>query len=96
MIAKHDAGKLQLTLAPTQIIKDIAEVRMYGNKKYGDPENWRTVERQRYDNAMYRHWLEFLKDPASVDEESGIPHYKHCACNLAFICEMMAEKEEQK
>ena len=31
--AKADAGKLQLSLVPTQIIKDVAEVRMYGNKK---------------------------------------------------------------
>lgn len=32
--AKADAGKLQLSLVPTQIVKDIAEVRMYGNLKY--------------------------------------------------------------
>lgn len=24
-----------------------------------------------------------------VDTESGIPHYKHMACNMAFICEML-------
>ena len=87
--AKKDKGKLQLTLVPTQIIKDIAEVREYGNLKYGNPDNWRSVEKERYFNAMYRHWLEFLNDPASIDKESGIAHYKHCACNMAFICEMM-------
>ena len=32
--AKADAGKLELDLVPTQIIRDIAEVRMYGNQKY--------------------------------------------------------------
>ena len=89
--AKHDAGKPRLTLVPPQIIFDIAEVREYGLKKYGDPENWKQVDRQRYVDAMYRHWLEFLKDPLSVDEESGIAHYKHVACNMAFISEMMAE-----
>ena len=26
-----------------------------------------------------------------MDEESGIPHYKHAATNMAFICEMMRE-----
>ena len=45
--AKADAGKLQLHLVPVQITRDIAEVRMYGNAKYGDPENWRTVEIER-------------------------------------------------
>lgn len=41
-MAKNDAGKLQLTLVPRQMIRDVAEVRMYGNAKYpeGGPENW--------------------------------------------------------
>ena len=90
--AKADAGKLQLTLVPRQIIRDIAEVRMYGNRKYGDPENWRTVEIQRYRDAAFRHFLAYLDDPHGVDEESGINHLKHLACNIAFLCEM--EKED--
>ena len=32
--AKADAGKLQLTLVPREIIREIAKVRMYGNAKY--------------------------------------------------------------
>lgn len=87
--AKFDAGKLEIALVPTQIIRDIAEVRMYGNQKYGDPQNWRTVELERYINAMLRHTLSFVDDPFGVDEESGIPHYKHAECNWAFISEMM-------
>lgn len=85
--AKADQGKLQLRLVPSQIIRDIAEVRMYGNEKYHDPENWREVENWRYVDALYRHFLAFIDDPMSIDEESGIPHYKHMACNMAFICE---------
>ena len=88
--AKADAGKLQISLVPTQIVKDIAEVRMYGNKKYGNPDNWKTVEKERYVDALLRHMLEYVKDPNSIDSESGIPHYKHMACNMAFICEMEA------
>lgn len=92
--AKADAGKLELDLTPWQIVRDIAQVRMYGNAKYGDPENWRKVEMRRYINALLRHLLAFLEDNQSVDQESGIPHYKHMACNLAFICEMMRDKPE--
>ena len=93
--AKADAGQLKLSLVPTQIIRDIAEVREYGNNKYGDPDNWKTVEIQRYRDALFRHLLAYLEDPDGVDEESGIKHYKHMACNMAFLCEM--EKwEEQK
>lgn len=87
--AKADAGKLEIDLVPTQIIRDIAEVRMFGNKKYGDPNNWKQVELRRYINAMLRHTLAFIDDPYGVDHESGIPHYKHAECNWAFISEMM-------
>lgn len=87
--AKADAGKLMLSLVPTQIIRDIAEVRMYGTEKYGDPDNWKRVELQRYVDALYRHFLAFLDNPCSTDEESGIAHYKHMACNMAFICAML-------
>ena len=86
--AKHDEGKLQIHLVPPQIIRDIAEVRMYGNAKYGDPDNWKTVAKWRYVDALLRHLLLYLEDPDGVDEESGIKHYKHAACNMAFICEM--------
>lgn len=93
---KADAGKLKLTLVPRQIIKDICEVREYGNAKYpeGGPDNWKQVDIQRYRDALFRHFLAYLDDPAGVDEESGIPHYKHMACNMAFLCEM--EKKDSK
>lgn len=94
--AKADAGKLQLSLVPTQIVKDIAEVRMYGNRKYGDSENLKSVEVRRYIDALLRHTLEFVRKLDSVDSESGIAHYKHMACNMAFICEMMGGKVPQK
>ena len=87
--AKADAGKPKLSLVPTQVIRDIAEVREYGNRKYGDPENWRQVEAGRYIDALYRHLLAMVDDPTSVDSESGIAHYKHVACNIAFLCELL-------
>lgn len=91
--AKSDAGKPKLTLVPQQIIYDIAKVREYGNEKYGDPENWRTVEPERYRDAAFRHLLAYLDDPYGVDSESGLPHLWHLACNVAFLCEM--EKGEK-
>ena len=86
--AKADAGKLQLCMVPREIIRNIAVVREYGNRKYGDPENWRTVEIDRYRNAAFRHWLAYLDDPKGCDEESGLLHLWHLACNIAFLCEM--------
>ena len=86
--AKADAGKLRLTLVPRQIIRDIAVIRMYGTDKYKDKDNWKRVEIERYRDAAFRHFLAYLDDPSGVDEESGLPHLWHCACNIAFLCEM--------
>ena len=73
---------------PRQIIFDIAKVRKYGNNKYHDPDNWKTVEKERYRDAAFRHFLAYLDDPQGEDEESGLPHLWHLACNIAFLCEM--------
>lgn len=87
-VAKADEGKLRLTLVPREIIRNIAVIREYGTKKYGDPENWRKVEKERYRDAAFRHFLAYLDDPKEVDEESGYPHLWHLACNIAFLCEL--------
>lgn len=86
---KADAGKPQITTVPLQILYDIAEVREYGIKKYGDENSWRDVFIRRYIDALLRHAIEFIREPNGVDEESGIEHYKHMACNMAFICEII-------
>lgn len=95
---KADAGKLPMNLVPTQIDRDIAQVRQYGNEKYGDPNNWRKVDKIRYVAALERHLLAYKDylngDDDGLDKESGIEHYKHMACNMAFICEM--ERWEKK
>lgn len=86
--AKADAGKPQLTLVPRAILPAIARVREYGTKKYGDPDNWKQVDKQCYRDAMFRHLLSYLEDPTGTDEESGLPHLWHVACNVAFLCEL--------
>ena len=94
--AKADAGKLQITLVPRQIIRDIAKVRMYGNMKYKDPDNWKQVSKERYRDAMCRHMLAYLDDPKGVDEESGLTHLAHLATNVAFLCEMEMWEDGKK
>lgn len=93
--AKADKGKYRPTLVPMQIIKDIAEVREYGNEKYGSSDNWKSVEMERYLDALWRHLIAFTECYASKDAESGIYHYKHAECNMSFISDMMAKRLEQ-
>ena len=95
---KADAGKPQVSLVPSQIVYDIARIREYGNKKYpeGGKDNWKRVEVERYRDAAYRHLLAYIDDPHGVDEESGMPHLWHLACNVAFLCELEKDKFGEK
>lgn len=85
--AKADQGKPRPTLVPVSLIEAVTAIREYGCQKYHDSDNWRQVEPQRYRDALYRHWLAYLKGEKN-DPESGLPHLWHLACNAAFLIEM--------
>jgi len=94
---KADKGKLRLSLVPSEIIRNIAAIREYGLKKYGEQAHrWKDVEIERYRDAAYRHFLEYIDNPKSVDKESGLPCLWHLACNIAFLCEMEKENYKQE
>ena len=91
--AKADAGKLELTLVPPEMIEAVAVVRMYGNAKYpdGGKDNWKQVESQRYWDAAVRHVIGAWDDYTAIDPESGLPHIYHALCNLSFLAERMEQ-----
>lgn len=93
MSHKYDQEKPRLDLVPPGIIEAIGIIRTYGTEKYGDPDGWKKVEPNRYTAALMRHLCEFLRDPNSVDEESGLPHLWHMACNIAFLIELLGERK---
>ena len=86
--AKADAGKLQLTLVPLEAVEAVAVTRMYGNKKYpeGGSDNWKHVEKERYRDAAFRHFVAYLREPGGMDAESNLPHLFHCLFNLFALC----------
>lgn len=55
--AKADAGKPRLSLVSPYLIEAVGMVRTYGTEKYGDSENWREVDPERYKDALMRHWV---------------------------------------
>ena len=93
--AKADKGKVRPTLVPASLVWAVAKIREYGCKKYKDPDNWKRVEKERYRDAAYRHFMAYLDDPAGKDAESGLPHLWHLACNAAFLIEMEGETDVQ-
>lgn len=85
---KDTMGKARLSLVPPGIIEAVGEVRTFGCKKYGAPDNWKTVEPELYVDALMRHLVRYLRDPKATDAESGLSHLAHMACNIAFLIEM--------
>lgn len=84
---KHDGGKPMLALVPSAIIRAVGEVMTHGAKKYGK-NSWKNVDPERYQHALMRHICEWLDDPHGKDEDSGLPHLWHVACNVAFLLEL--------
>lgn len=86
--AKADQGKPHPSWVPVALIEGVMAVREYGTARYGDPDNWRKVEPERYHEALLRHILAAWNDPYKVDPESGLFHIQHAACNIAFLLEL--------
>ena len=93
---KQDAGKPRVSLVPLEMLIPIARIREYGLNKYGDKESWKSVEPERYRDALLRHMIQYIKDPHSIDEESGLPTLWHIACNVAFLTALDEEYWKEK
>lgn len=91
--AKRDSGKVEITLVPMDMVETAAVVRMFGNAKYpqGGADNWKQVDVERYRNALFRHLFQYLREPYGIDRESGLPHWYHVTCNVAFITQKEIE-----
>lgn len=88
---KADAGKPRMELIPPEALEAIAEVRTYGTNKYGDAECWKEVTLERYMGATLRHLTAVMKNPTSVDPESGLLHINHALCNVAFMAAIVSQ-----
>jgi len=92
---KYDQDKPRLDLVPPGVIEAIGKIRTYGLEKYGTADGWQEVEPERYTAALMRHLCKFLRNPYGKDEESGLPHLWHMACNIAFLIELYEEDKDE-
>lgn len=86
--AKYDTGKLlfrALTRGLALPLRAVAAVLTYGALKYKE-DSWQHVPngKERYESALDRH-LNAWKAGEECDEESGLPHLAHAACNALFL-----------
>ena len=89
--AKADKDKPRPSLVPPALIDGVMRIREFGTARYGDPNNWRKVDADRYHDALLRHILAMWEDWKAVDPDSGMPHLWHAACNIAFLMQYMED-----
>ena len=87
---KHDGVKLRLDVVPPEMIEAVGAVMTHGIEKYGEG-SYKNVDPKRYRAALMRHICKWLKNPHGKDEDSGLPHLYHIACNVAFLLELDKE-----
>ena len=88
--AKFDQGKVRYSLIDPKFLEDVAKVMTMGAEKYSE-ESWKTVPngKMRYKDALWRHITS-----NGTDDESGISHLAHAACNLMFL-HYLENKDDQ-
>lgn len=90
---KADGGKSNPLLIEVDLARALAVVNRvldYGAEKY-ERAGWKKVEPERYDAAARRHRRD--RDMGQTfDDESGLIHLAHEACNLLFQIEMHIER----
>jgi len=81
---KHDHGKPDYSLIPTEALDEIAAVWTFGEKKYA-AFNWANgFEWRRPLAAALRHIYAFLRGEDN-DPESGLSHLAHAVCCLMMV-----------
>jgi hypothetical protein len=90
---KLDNGKRRLSLIEPQFMQTLGDVITFGAIKYA-PNNWKLCEdTSRYKDALLRHIYAYLSGEQR-DQETGIEHLAHAACNLMFL-QYFDNKEQQ-
>ena len=83
---RYNSGKAELHQVPSSLKYAVAKCLMYGEQKY-EKSNWRQgMSWMTVSDCLDRHMTSWM-DGEEVDEESGLPHLYHAACNIAFLIE---------
>lgn len=96
MTGKETTNKPKLSLVPPEILTAVSRIREYGCQKYESPHNWKNVPPQEFWEAVIRHTRGAWEDWKATDEESGMPHIWHVACNISFLCAFLEREEVEK
>lgn len=92
---KYDGGKPRAALVLggfANALLEVSKVGTFGATKYA-PNNWKLVNPERYEDALFRHLLQWQSDEP-VDKETGLSHLAHAAWNALAILQLTMNKPE--
>lgn len=100
---KWDAGKLDWSLLPWEVIEKLVVRFTAGKEKYG-PNNWQKLDnaKDRYTAAAFRHWMKYVKgerwDEDPNFENMPSTHLQAMLWNLVVLCwfELQDIKKEEE
>lgn len=75
--------KTMFQLLDHKFVEGVADVLTMGAKKY-ERDNWKKVDRDEYERAIYHHLSEYLQGH-KLDKDSGQSHLHHIATNAMFL-----------
>lgn len=88
---KHDQGKPRLSKIPLAGITEVVKVMEFGAQKYGW-DNWKKgMDWSRLIDASLRHIYKYANGK-DKDEESGLSHLAHAACDILFLLHYIEHK----
>lgn len=85
---RDNKGKVPLELVPPSLVFAVGEVLKVGAAKYA-PRNWESgMPWSTVSGCALRHFFKWLSPLHSdLDEETGLNHLWHVACNIAMLIE---------
>lgn len=83
--SRSNAGKEPWRLLPFDALNQVVRVLQYGTRKYA-ARNWEQgLSWAECGDSMQRHWHRWFQLREDFDDESGLPHLAHIACNAVFM-----------
>lgn len=81
---RYNKGKPRIGLVPPELMVEVAKVLTFGAEKY-EENNWKKgLSDENCLSSCLRHICKYMAGE-EFDNESGISHLSHAACNLAFL-----------
>lgn len=91
---KHDEGKVDWSLMPTEAMEEVLKVFEFGAKKYERFNFRKGFKQSRLLAAAFRHLVSHMRGE-DIDPESGLRHLGHAGCCILMLLTNILEGKDE-